>query len=59
MLTVSKPPSTSRVTVKPSLVFSSLDANVAYNNNTWQPDKLNVLTHAIYLTLTLISKMAN
>jgi len=29
--TVSKPPSISRVTVKPSSVFSNMDANVAYN----------------------------
>ena len=30
MLTISKPPSISLVTVKPSSVFSNLDANVAY-----------------------------
>lgn len=34
-LTVSKPPSISRVTVRPSSVFSNLDANVAYKN-IWQ-----------------------
>jgi len=36
MFTVSKPPSISRVTVKPSPVFSSLDANVAYKKTWWQ-----------------------
>jgi len=43
MLTVSNPPSTSRVTVKPLSVFSSLDANVACNKITCRSWQLTVL----------------
>lgn len=39
--TVSKPPSISRVTVRPSSVFSSLDANVAYKKKWQHPGMLN------------------